>query len=131
MRHVSFLMVAVFLVVFARHAHADTACGSAGKVWPADKDGSLRLTYEYGQGNDMVELINREEERVIIVRGFLEVERRNRELYAIYDFNNGNLVYALAKVYASTKRITGIKGFTDEYLMQSHFDIKVFAAATG
>jgi hypothetical protein len=125
MRGRIYLAIAMLLMAAVPYAHAGD-CGSDGKVWPADEDGSVRLTYEYSQTKDRLELIHREDENIIIARGLIADGRGFREVYATYDLTNGNLVHALAKGQDSAKQVA--KGIPAEFQMQSHFDIQLFAA---
>lgn len=129
MKTIQFLIVALILMVSAPIAHAGGACGSAGEVWPADNDGSVRLTYQYREGGERLELIHRPEERIIVARGLVPEENGFRESHVVYDLDNGNIIHALGKVRLHAKKIK--PGFPAEYAMQSQFDIKVYAADKG
>ena len=73
----------------------------------------------------MVELIHRDEEGVLIARGAIVTNNRARVVYAMYDLNNGYLVYALTKLGAKAKQVKG--DFSNEFPMQSDCNIQVFA----
>lgn len=115
----------MFLMIAVLNTQAGD-CGSAGNIWPADEDGSLRLAFGITQNKDSLELIYREGDNIIIARGLLADGSVFREIYALYDLTNGNMVHAVAKVRASTTQIN--EGVPAEYHMQSHFDIQLYAA---
>lgn len=120
------LSVVIILLCTAPNAFCDTACGSAGQVWPGDSDGSVRLTFSTFKSGDMLELIQRQDDNIIIARGFIVVEGRKREFYALYDLGTNYLVHSFSSLSTNNKQAQ--KGFPTEYAMQSWFHVDVFAA---
>lgn len=120
------LIVVAILVCTATNAFCDSACGSAGQVWPGDSDGSVRLTFSTFNNGDMLELIQRQEDNIIVARGFIVIEERKREFYALYDLGTNYLIHSYSSLSTNEKQAQ--QGFPTEYAMQSWFHVDVFAA---
>lgn len=121
MRTVLLLSAVACFIFMTMNAHA--RCGSTKEVWSGDSDGSIRLTYDE---NDRLELIYREEEGVIVARGFIGFGFDRREIYSLYDLNNSNLVYSKAKYTPEPEQLKNF--FPSKYYIQSLHDIKVYTA---
>lgn len=126
MRILWLLTIVVILFCTAPNAFCDTPCGSAGQVWPGDTDGSVRLTFSTSNNGDMLELIQRQDENIMVARGFVVVEGAKREFYALYDLGTNYLVHSYSSLSTNDKQAQ--QGFPTEYAMQSWFHVDVFAA---
>lgn len=123
MRALILIVAAAVLLTASSSVHAKV-CNTTGSVWESDADGSMRLIYVHRGNGDKAELLLREEDGLIVARGVIPEGRYSKEVYAMYDLNTGNIVYAKGKFSAEPAMLTD--EFPSRYSVQSRFDIQVY-----